>query len=106
LCGRRSTPRTTSSRNDLNATSRRRRWAAHELSVGVLDIPPRGSYQQRDLERALRSLEFEIEFVNAQLEAAKDEEGDDLRGMLHAEMRGITARTSILSTMLGGRPGE
>jgi hypothetical protein len=106
LCGRRSTPRTTSSRNELNANSRRRRWAAHDLSVGVLDIPPRGSYQQRDLERALRSLEFEIEFVNAQLEAAKDEEGDDLRGMLHAEMRGITARTSILSTMLGGRPGE
>lgn len=54
--------------------------AAHELSVGALDIPPRGSYQQRDLERALRSLEFEIEFVNAQLEAAKDEEGDDLPG--------------------------
>jgi hypothetical protein len=44
--------------------------AAHELSVGALDIPPRGSYQQRGLERALRSLEFEIEFVNAQLEAA------------------------------------
>jgi hypothetical protein len=80
--------------------------AAHELSARALEIPPRGSHDRRDLERATRSLEFEIEFVNAKLEAAQDEEGDDLRGLLHAEMRAMTAQTSVLSTKLGGRPGE
>jgi hypothetical protein len=80
--------------------------AAHELSARALDIPSRGSHQRRDLERALRSLELEIEFVDAKLEAAQDEERDDLRGMLHAEMRAMTAQTSVLSTMLGGRAGE
>ena len=42
----------------------------------------------------------------AKLEAAQDEEGDDLRGLLRAEMRAMTAQTSVLSTKLGGRPGE
>ena len=43
---------------------------------------------------------------SAKLEAAQDEEGDHLRGMLRAETCAMAAQTSILSTMLGGRPGE
>ncbi len=75
-----------------------------DLDARATDMPVPGSYERRLFERRLRSLEFQIVFAEAKLEAAWAEEKDDVRGFAEATDRAMSAQRSALQAEIERDP--
>jgi hypothetical protein len=67
-----------------------------DLNVRVTDLPATGSYGRRLYKRGLSRAEAEIMFAEAKLDAARAEEGDDVRMFVRATHRAMSAQRSAL----------
>ena len=77
-----------------------------DLNVRATDLPVSGSYARQRLERELGRAESEVEFAQAKLEAARAEEGHDMRGFAGATHRAMSAQRSALSAEISRHPHE
>jgi hypothetical protein len=74
-----------------------------DIDARSIEMPPANTEDRRQFERDLATLEDEISFAEAKLEAARAEEREDESDEMRANARAAARQTSALDDEVGGR---